>query len=136
MHLDSQRQKPAAGHTHLAETCLDTFTTSVWASALRAKPGQASGAVQGRYLSRRLATEDTSDGPGARATPQAGSLQAAARERGRDSQQTEHLKELVHDAYAELEDLYSWLRRSGIGKPSATLEGAPRPQAVAHGRKR
>lgn len=80
--------------------------------------------------------DDSSEGYTAKAPPQAGSLQAASRNRARDSQQTEHLKELVHDAYAELEDLYAWLRRSGIGKPGTGPE-APHAglQGPAHGRK-
>ena len=77
--------------------------------------------MQGRYLSRRLGAEERSDGaaPAPRGERSSG-----------DTPQTEHLKDLVHEAYAELEELYSWLRRSGVSKYS--LAGARRGKVKFH----
>jgi hypothetical protein len=69
--------------------------------------------VQGKYLSRRLAEEDPSDLITARKAPP--SCRSGSRRQG-GPVRTEHLRTLVDEAYGELDELYSWLRRSGVSK--------------------
>jgi hypothetical protein len=70
-------------------------------------------ALQGKYLSRRLAEEDASELITARKAP---SSCRSGNRRQEGPVRTEHLRSLVSEAYGELDELYAWLRRSGVSK--------------------
>jgi hypothetical protein len=88
--------------------------------------------LQGRYLSRKLA-EQSSEGVSGKDALNPGNLKSPGNSLVLESQQTDHLKKLVREAYTELEDLYGWLRRSGIsaygpdeGRQCRPQESGPR----------
>jgi hypothetical protein len=69
-------------------------------------------ALQGKYMSKRVgktpSSSDTDEGKRAR--------RCRSHKDSDESASPDHLRKLVEDAYHELDDLYSWLRRNGVSK--------------------
>ena len=85
------------------------------------------GALQGRYLARRLAASDSfSDDQ---------KPDSVAPQHSAEPADVAQLKGLVTEAYHELEDLYAWLRKKGVSKysiaGSARPGSSPRPRRPA-----